>query len=121
MDISWGCIETCICGKFFKPLCVSAELISIPTNTKFIKAVGYIHDNNSWDRWYVLLNILFPCLIVLFLADINRAGMENIYYYSRTTKKCIEETISDIYYHRLFPEIFSPANMWNKSDDKSDE
>ena len=35
-----------------------ADFISIPTNTKFTKAVRYIHDNNSWERCYVLLNVL---------------------------------------------------------------
>ena len=49
----------------------SAEFISISTNTKFTKAVKYIHDNKSWERCYVLFKILFPCLIVLRLADIN--------------------------------------------------
>ena len=35
-------------------------------------------------------------------------------------KQCIEK-ISDIDYQRLFPEILSPPNIWNESDDKSDE
>ena len=37
------------------------------------------------------------------------------------TKQCIEKTISDIDYQKLFPEILSPANIWNESDDKSDK
>ena len=37
------------------------------------------------------------------------------------TKQFIEKTISDIDYQRLFPDISSPANIWNKSDDESDE
>ena len=69
----------------------SAEFISIPTNTKFTKAVKYIHDNKSWERCYVLLKIIFPCLIVLRLADSNPEGMEKVYYYSRMTKQCIEK------------------------------
>ena len=28
---------------------------------------------------------------------------------------------SDADYHKLFPEILSPGNIWNKSDDESDE
>ena len=55
-----------------------AEFISIPTNTKFTKAVKYIHDDNSWERCYVLLKILFPCLRVLCLADINLVGMDKV-------------------------------------------
>ena len=68
----------------------SAEFISIPTNTKFTKAVKYIQDNKLWERCYVLLNILFPCLRVLCLADSHLAGMKKVYYYSRMTKQCIE-------------------------------
>ena len=37
------------------------------------------------------------------------------------TKQCIEKKISDIDYQRLFPDISSPANIWNELDDKSDE
>ena len=64
-----------------------AEFISIPTNTKFAKAVNYIHDNKSRERYYVLLKILFPCLRVLLLVDSNLTGMEKVYYYSIMTKQ----------------------------------
>ena len=37
------------------------------------------------------------------------------------TKQCIKETIYDIDYQKLFPDINSPANIWNMSDNKSDE
>ena len=57
----------------------SSEFIIIPTNTKFTKSVKYIHDNNSWERFYVLLKIIFPCLGVLLLADSNLAVMEKFY------------------------------------------
>ena len=99
----------------------SSEFISIPTTTKFTKAVRYIHDNKLWERRYVIINILFPCLIVLCLADSTLAGMDKFYYYSIMTKQCIYKTISDIDYQRLFPDILSPANIWNESDEKSDE
>ena len=58
----------------------SAEFLSIPTTAKFTKAVKYIHDEKSWERCYVSLKILHPCLRVLRLADSNRAGMEKVYY-----------------------------------------
>ena len=48
-----------------------SEFIGIPANNKFYKVVKYIRDNKSWERCYVLLNIIIPCLRVLFLADIN--------------------------------------------------
>ena len=35
--------------------------------------------------------------------------------------QCIEKTKSDLDYQRVFPEISSPANICNMSDDKSDE
>ena len=50
---------------------LSAELISISTNSKFDKAVRYIHDNKSWERCYVILKIHFPCLGVIHLAYSN--------------------------------------------------
>ena len=37
------------------------------------------------------------------------------------TKQCIEKTIVDIDYQRLFPDMPSPANIWNESDYESDE
>ena len=69
----------------------SAEFISIPTNTKFTKAVKYIHGNKSQERCYVLLNILFSCLRVLSLADSNLVGIDKVYYYPRMIKQCIEK------------------------------
>ena len=69
----------------------SAEFLSIPTTTKFAKAVKYIHHEKSWERCYVLLKILHPCLRVLRLADSSLAGMEKVYYYSRMKKLCIEK------------------------------
>ena len=69
----------------------SSEFIRIPTTAKLTKAVKYIHDDKSWERCYVLPKIIFPCLRVLCLADINIAGMEKVYYYLRMTKQCIEK------------------------------
>ena len=99
----------------------SAEFLSIPTTTKFTKAVKYIHDDKSWERCYVLLKIIFPCLRFLRLADSNLAGMDKVYYYSRMTKQCIKKKKSDLDYQRGFPEVSSLANTWNTSDDESDE
>ena len=75
-----------------------AEFLSIPTTTKFTKAVKYTHDDKSWERCYVLLKILSTCLIVLLLEENNRAGIEIFYYFSRMTQKYIEKTIYDIDY-----------------------
>ena len=91
--------------KFLQDIISSDEFPSITTTTKFTKAVKYIHDEKSWERCYLLLKILNPCLRVLRLADINLAGMYKVYYYSRMTKQCIEKTTLDLDYHRVFPEI----------------
>ena len=47
--------------------------------------------------------------------------MEKIYYYLIMTKQCIQKTIYDIDYQKLFPDISSPDNIWNESDDESDK
>ena len=62
--------------KVFQTTILSAEFIGIPTNNCFDKIFGYIHDNKSWERCYVLIKIMFPCLRVLLLEDGNMAGME---------------------------------------------
>ena len=97
---------------FFYP-CISG----IPVTCIF----DYIYDKRSWERWYVSINIIFPCLRVLCLADINYAVIGKVYYYSRMTKQCADKTVSDIDYQKLFPEINSTANIWNMFDDKVDE
>ena len=90
-----------------------SEFISIPTNKKFTKAVRYIHDNKSWESCYVLLKILFPCLWAVCLEDSNLVEMGGNYYCSRMSKQCIERKKSDIDYQMLFPDISSPASIWN--------
>ena len=99
----------------------SAEFLSIPTTTKFTKEVKYIYDDKSWEMCYVILNILFPRLRVLRLADSNISGMDKVYYYSIMTKQCTKKTKSDLDYQRVFPEVSSLSNIWNTSDDKNDE
>ena len=107
--------------KVLQATILSTVFISIPTNNKFDKVVRYINNNKLRERFYVLLKILFPCLSVICLTDSNNSGMEKFYYYSRITKQCIEKTISDIDYKKLFPDILSQTNIWNDSDNESDE
>ena len=99
--------------KGLQDIISSENFIGIPTNNKFDKAVRYICDNNSWERCYILLNIMFPCTIFICLEDSNRAGMDKVYYYSRMTKQYIDKTIYDIDYTKRFRYIFSPSNIWN--------
>ena len=67
--------------KILQSAISSAEFIVITTNIKFDKDVKYIHDNRSWERCYVLLKNISPCLRVLCLTDINHEGMDRVYYY----------------------------------------
>ena len=64
--------------------------------SKLSKVVSYIQDNKSWERIYVLLKILFPCLRVLCLSDSNKAVMEKVFYYSRMTKISIIKSSYDL-------------------------
>ena len=58
----------------------SAEFDTMALNSKLSKVVSCIQDNKAWERIYVLLKIMFPCLRVLCLADSNKAGMDKIFY-----------------------------------------
>ena len=58
---------------------------------------------------------LFAWQILIF------EGMDKVYYYSRITKQCIENTKLDLDYQTFLHDILSPANIWNMSDDESDE
>ena len=48
--------------KVFQATISSSEFLSIPTTNKFTKAIKYIHNDKSWERCYVLLNIIFLAL-----------------------------------------------------------
>ena len=48
--------------KFLRATISSYKFISIPTNTKFSKSVSYIHEHKSFEKCYVFLKILFPCI-----------------------------------------------------------
>ena len=100
---------------------ISAELLSIPTTTKFTKAVKYIHYDKSWERCYVLLQILYTCLRVLRLEDSNLTGMEKSVLLFQNDKTVHREKKSDLDYQRVFTEVQSLANIWNTSDEESDE
>ena len=66
-----------------------------------------MHGNKSWERCYVLLKIIYPCLIVLCLENSNQEVMEKVHYY--------------IYYKKILPDIILTYNIGNMSDDESDE
>ena len=63
----------------------SAQFNTMSLNSKLYEVVSYIQDKKAWERIYVLLKILFPCLRTLRLADSNKAGMDKLFYYSIMT------------------------------------
>ena len=65
--------------KILQATISSAEFLSIIITPKFTKSVKYIHDDKSWERCYVLLKIIFPCLRVLRLEYSNLSGMDKVY------------------------------------------
>ena len=81
----------------------SAEFNTMTLNSKLSRVVSYIQDKKAWERIYVLLKILFPCLRNLFLADSNKAGTDKVFYYSRMTKISIIKSSTDFDNKELFP------------------
>ena len=81
----------------------SAEFGTMALNSKLSKVVSYIQDKKSWERIYVLLKLLFPCLRILRLADSSKAGMDKVFYYSRMTKISIIKSSNDLDNKELFP------------------
>ena len=77
MDISLECTEIRGCGQFFNKKYCLHNFTVLPK--KNATAVMYIHDNNSWEMLYVLLKIIFLCLILICLSDSNHAVMEKVY------------------------------------------
>ena len=81
----------------------SAEFRTMTLNSKLSKVVSYIQDKKAWDRIYVLLKIIFPCLRTLRLADSKKSGMDKVFYYSRMTKISIIKSSTDLDNKELFP------------------
>ena len=100
----------------------SAEFNTMPLNSKLYKVVSYIQDNKTWERIYVLLKMLPPCLWVLCLADSNKEGMKKVFYYSRMTKLSIIKSSSDLDNKELFPVSGSSfQKLWISSGSDIEE
>ena len=64
----------------------------------------------------------FPCLRVLFLEDINKAGMDKVFYYSRMTKISIINSSSNLDNKELFPLSGSSSQkVWISSYSYTEE
>ena len=81
----------------------SAEFNTTSLNSKLYKVVSYIQYNKAWERIYVLLKIIFPCLWFLHLSDIKISVMYKLLYYARMTKISIIKSSSDLDKKYLFP------------------
>ena len=81
----------------------SAEFNTTELNSKISKVVSYIQDKKAWERIYILLKILFPCLRILCLADSNKSVMDKVQYYYIMTKISIIKSSSDMDKKELFP------------------
>ena len=53
----------------------SSSFNSMVLNSKLYKAVLYIQDNKAWEVIYFLLKLIFHFLQLIFLDDINKAGV----------------------------------------------
>ena len=67
----------------------SAEFNTTALNSVLSKVISYIKGNTYWGRIYVLLKTLFPCIRVICLADISKAGMYKLFYTAIMTKMFI--------------------------------
>ena len=95
----------------------SAEFGTMALNSKLSKVVSYIHDKKYWERIYVLLKLLFPCLRTLRIADRNKAGMDKVLYYSIMTKISIIKSSNYLDNKELFPiSNSSYQTIWKSSD-----
>ena len=70
----------------------------------------------------MLMRIIFPCLQVLCLANINKSGMYKVFYYYIMTKMSIINSSSDLDNKELFPvSISSYFKVWISSDSDTEE
>ena len=74
----------------------SAEFNTMALNSKLSKVVSYFQDKKDWERIYVLLKILFPCLCNLCIAYRKKAVMDKVFYYDIMAKISIIKSSSDI-------------------------
>ena len=72
-------------------------------NSKVPKVVSYIHDSKAWDTIYVILKLRPPCLWLICLDVINKAGMDKVLYYTRMTNISIIKSSSDLDNKELLP------------------
>ena len=78
-------------------------------------------DIKAWERIYVILKIMFPCLWVLHLEDSNKAGMCKVFYYAIMTKIFIIKSSYDPNNKELLPVSGSSSQNVSISSDSYTE
>ena len=100
----------------------SAEFGTMALKSKLSKVVSYIQDKKYWERLYVLLKLIFPCLCTLRLVDSNKAGMNKVFYYSIMTEISIIKSSNDLDNTKLFPiSRYSSQNVWKSSNSDTED
>ena len=103
LGISLECTDICALIKALLVTVSLAEFNTMALNSKISKAVSYIQDKKAWERIYVLLKIIFPCLWVLRLVDSNKSGMDKVFYYAIMKKISIIKSSYDLNNKELLP------------------
>ena len=99
-----------------------SEFSRVNLNYNIDQIVTYINDDKSWKRCYVLLKMMFTCIRVIHLEDINKSGIDKVYYCSITAKLYIHKSCSDLDKKYIFTLYNSSNNKWDIfNDDDSDE
>ena len=116
LDISWGCTETCGWEKFFNlPYTLQNSSLFQPI-TNFTKQLSIFmiissrKGNMYFSRLFLLVWEFFTWLVVIM------QGCKNYITIQEWPNSALRK-ISDIDYQELFPDISSPANIWNMYDE----
>jgi hypothetical protein len=53
-----------------------------------------ILDDSMWDHMKLVVRALFPAIMILRLADLNKPAMDRLYFYVRRLNKCLQKSQS---------------------------
>ena len=110
-DILWGFTETFALRKVLLTKFLSFQSIIMIINFKIYQAVSSIMDYKSWEKCYIILTIIFPCLRVLFMEESNKERTDKLYYYPTTIKTYIQKYWYNIDINYIFPVSISSPNI----------
>ena len=99
----------------------SAGFNTMSLNSKLSKVVSYIQDNKSWDRIYVTLKLISPCIWALRMAYSKKSGMEKVYHYYQMKNTSINKSSSNIENEESLPVSGSFSKHVRSSSHSDDE